>query len=84
MSSTRKEMPRGAPGFVGRPPSRRVARELHPLRRLDHLEDHLRHPEERLAHRAAGCVSLAQAAEVEPSGSQRRHGSVEVGLITTT
>ena len=55
-----------------------IGGELRALGRLDHLENHLAHPEERLAHRAARGGALAQAPEVESRAAQHLRGAVEV------
>ena len=58
----------------------RIGGELRALGRLHHFEDHLAHPEEGLAHRAARGGALAQAPEVESRTAQHLRGAVEVGL----
>ena len=56
-----------------------VGGDARALRRLDHLEDQLAHPEEGLAARAPGRVALAQAAQVEAGVLEHGGRAVEVG-----
>lgn len=66
----------------GKPPeaSRRggVTGLARPGRGLDDLEDHLTHPEERLARRATAGRALTAAAQLEPRALERPNGAVEV------